>query len=146
MNLDVLQNEYKNDPRCFQIADRITTSKPQRLHLKGIAGSVSQFIISAVFNHSSCSQLNHLVILRDAEEAAEEQANADRRGGTTNEEYYEDENDLTAKTRQRAFVTMPITTMVNKRKDFLDFMYEPHLKCKMDGIGCEKFRDLRYNK
>ena len=92
MNLDVLQNEYKNDPRCFQIADRITTSKPQRLHLKGIAGSVSQFIISAVFNHSSCSQLNHLVILRDAEEAAEEQANADRRGGTTNEEYYEDEN------------------------------------------------------
>ncbi len=70
MNLDVLQNEYKNDPRCFQIADRITTSKPQRLHLKGLAGSVSQFIISAVFNHSSCSQLNHLVILRDAEEAA----------------------------------------------------------------------------
>ena len=70
MNLDVLQNEYKNDPRCFQIADRITTSKPQRLHLKGLAGSASQFIISAVFNHSSCSQLNHLVILRDAEEAA----------------------------------------------------------------------------
>lgn len=70
MNLDVLQNAYKNDPRCFQIADRITTSKPQRLHLKGLAGSVSQFIISAVFNHSSCSQLNHLVILRDAEEAA----------------------------------------------------------------------------
>jgi len=61
-------------------------------------------------------------------------------------EYYEDENDLTAKTRQRAFVTMPITTMVNKRKDFLDFMYESHLQCKMDGIGCEKFRDLRYNK
>jgi hypothetical protein len=60
--------------------------------------------------------------------------------------YYEDENDLTAKKRQRAFITMPITTMVNNRKDFLNFMYEPSLKCKMDGIGCEKFRDLRYNK
>jgi hypothetical protein len=61
-------------------------------------------------------------------------------------EFYEDENDLTAKTRQRAFITMPITSMVNKRKDFLDFMYQPQLKCKSDGIGCEDFRDLRYNK
>jgi transcription-repair coupling factor (superfamily II helicase) len=70
MNLDVLQNEYKNDSRCFQITDRITLSTPQRLHLKGLAGSASQFIISAVFNHPNCSQLNHIIILRDAEEAA----------------------------------------------------------------------------
>jgi hypothetical protein len=61
-------------------------------------------------------------------------------------EFYEDENDLKAKTRMRAFITMPITSIVNKREDFLNFMYEPRLKCKSDGVGCEDFRDLRYNK
>ncbi len=70
MNLEVLMNFYKNDPRCFQIADRITLSEPQHLHLKGLAGSASQFILAAVFNQPSTAQLNHLVILRDAEEAA----------------------------------------------------------------------------
>ncbi|MBP6433026.1 MAG: hypothetical protein KA319_14790, partial [Ferruginibacter sp.] len=45
-------------------------STPQRLHLKGLVGSASQFIISAVFNSPAWSQLNHLIILRDAEEAA----------------------------------------------------------------------------
>jgi transcription-repair coupling factor (superfamily II helicase) len=70
MNLEVLMNFYKNDPRCFQIADRITLSEPQHLHLKGLHGSASQFILAAVFNHPSTTQLNHLVILRDSEEAA----------------------------------------------------------------------------
>ncbi|RYD82968.1 MAG: transcription-repair coupling factor [Sphingobacteriales bacterium] len=70
MNLDVLMNFYKNDSRCFQIADRISLSKPQHLHLKGLAGSASQFVLAAVFNHAAASQLNHLIILRDAEEAA----------------------------------------------------------------------------
>ena len=60
--------------------------------------------------------------------------------------YYEDENDLKAKTRLRAFITMPITSIVNKRTNFLNFMYEPKQKCKSDGIGCEDYRDLRYNK
>jgi hypothetical protein len=46
----------------------------------------------------------------------------------------------------RAFITMPITSMVNKRKDFLNFIYEPKLNCKIDGVNCEYFRDLRYNK
>ncbi len=70
MNLDVLMNFYKNDPRCFQIADRITLSNPTHQHLSGLNGSASQFIIAAVFNHPATTQLNHLVILRDAEEAA----------------------------------------------------------------------------
>ncbi|RYY49730.1 MAG: transcription-repair coupling factor [Chitinophagaceae bacterium] len=70
MNLDVLMNFYRNDPRCFQIVDRISLSKPQHLHLKGLAGSASQFVLSAAFNHAISGQLNHLVILRDAEEAA----------------------------------------------------------------------------
>lgn len=70
MNLDVLMNFYRNDPRCFQIADRISLSKPQHLHLKGLSGSASQFVLAAVFNHAAASQFNHLVVLRDAEEAA----------------------------------------------------------------------------
>ena len=70
MNLEVLMNYYKNDSRSFQIADRITLSEPQHLHLKGLHGSASQFILAAVFSHEATAQLNHLVILRDAEEAA----------------------------------------------------------------------------
>ncbi len=70
MNLDVLMNLYKNDPRCFEIANRITMSRPQHLQLRGLHGSASQFIIAAVFDHPVASQTNHLVILRDAEEAA----------------------------------------------------------------------------
>jgi transcription-repair coupling factor (superfamily II helicase) len=70
MNLDVLLNMYNNDPRIFQIADKIVLSRPQRIHVNGLQGSASQFVISSVFNHPSASQMNHLIILRDAEEAA----------------------------------------------------------------------------
>jgi transcription-repair coupling factor (superfamily II helicase) len=77
MNLDVLLNMYQNDPRIFTIADWISLPvpidsgpQPQKIHLTGLQGSASQFIINAVFNHPAASKINHLVILRDAEEAA----------------------------------------------------------------------------
>ncbi|MEP7081168.1 MAG: transcription-repair coupling factor, partial [Ginsengibacter sp.] len=70
MNLDVLMNNYEKDARIFSIADRILLSEPQYIHLAGLHGSSSQFIFSAVFNLPITSQLNHLLILRDAEEAA----------------------------------------------------------------------------
>ncbi|MBK7121614.1 MAG: transcription-repair coupling factor [Chitinophagaceae bacterium] len=70
MNLEMLMNGYANDPRCFTIVDRITASQPQQIQLTGLHGSAASFIVSAVFNHPSASQLNHLIILRDAEEAA----------------------------------------------------------------------------
>jgi transcription-repair coupling factor (superfamily II helicase) len=70
MNLDVLMNSYSNDSRIFTIADKILLSEPQHIHLSGLHGSASQFVFSAVFNHSISSQVNHLVILRDAEESA----------------------------------------------------------------------------
>ena len=70
MNADVLMNMYKNDPRSFKIVDGITMSKPQHFHLKGLQGSTSQFILAAVHANEAASQTNHLVILRDAEEAA----------------------------------------------------------------------------
>ena len=70
MNLDVLLNIYEKDSRIFSIADKIVLSKPQHIHLSGLSGSASQFVVSSIFNHSLSVQLNHLVILRDAEEAA----------------------------------------------------------------------------
>ena len=70
MNLELLLNLYKNDPRCFQIVDGISLSEPQHIHLKGLHGSASQFITAAVYNHTATAGINHLVILRDAEEAA----------------------------------------------------------------------------
>jgi transcription-repair coupling factor (superfamily II helicase) len=70
MNLEVLMNMYENDPRIFSIADGILLSRPQHIHLSGLVGSSSQFVVAAVFNHKITSQLNHLIILRDAEEAA----------------------------------------------------------------------------
>ncbi len=70
MNLDVLLNFYKNDPRCFQIANRTTLSEPQHLLLSGLEGSSLEFIVAALHNNEYLSQTNHLIILRDAEEAA----------------------------------------------------------------------------
>ena len=61
---------YGNDGRCSNIAKVIAMPMPRQIHLKGLQGSASQFIFSAVFNNSICSQVNHLVILKDAEEAA----------------------------------------------------------------------------
>lgn len=70
MNLDVLLNSYKNDPRIIEIADKIVLPNANHIHLSGFHGSASQFIFSAVFSNPNAAALNHLVILRDAEEAA----------------------------------------------------------------------------
>ncbi|MGN6492058.1 MAG: CarD family transcriptional regulator [Agriterribacter sp.] len=70
MNLNVLLNEYLNDPRIFQMADRLVLSKPQRIYLKNLHGSAAQFVFTGIFKHDLASQLNHVVILNDAEDAA----------------------------------------------------------------------------
>lgn len=70
MNLEVLLNFYKNDQRCLQIAKGTSFSKPSRFHLKGLTGSSAEFILSSVFTNALAAQKNHLVILRDPEEAA----------------------------------------------------------------------------
>ncbi|PWU00219.1 MAG: transcription-repair coupling factor [Bacteroidetes bacterium] len=70
MNLNVLMEGFLKDPRIFQIADRILLSSPQRIYLRDLHGSASQFIVTSVFQHELSSQINHLVILNDAEEAA----------------------------------------------------------------------------
>jgi transcription-repair coupling factor (superfamily II helicase) len=70
MNLNVLLDAFVKDPRVFSIADRITMAKPQQLFLKGLHGSASQFVVAAIFNHPACAQVNHCIVLNDAEDAA----------------------------------------------------------------------------
>ena len=70
MNLEVLMKAFENDSRTFEIADGILLPEPQRIHLKNLAGSASQFVAASILNSKNTSQLNHLIILRDAEEAA----------------------------------------------------------------------------
>src|ERR1700750_1916032 len=70
MSVQDLLLQYQNTPRLFQLADRLSFSQPQKIYLKNLQGSSSQFLVASVFLHPACSQLNHLIILNDAEEAA----------------------------------------------------------------------------
>jgi len=70
MSAQGLLDKYQDSPRLFQLADRLSFAQPQKLHLKNLRGSSSQFVAAAVFVHPSCSQLNHLFICNDEEDAA----------------------------------------------------------------------------
>ena len=70
MSFRALLNKYKNSPRLFQLADRFSCAQKQKIYLKNLRGSSSQFVAAAIFTHSSCSQLNHVFICNDAEDAA----------------------------------------------------------------------------
>ncbi|MBX9783243.1 MAG: transcription-repair coupling factor [Chitinophagaceae bacterium] len=70
MNFEWLQQKFVNDTRLIQLADRLSFAKTQRIYLKNLHGSASQFVAASVFNHPAQEQTNHLFILNDAEEAA----------------------------------------------------------------------------
>lgn len=70
MNLDVLLSYYRNDPRSQKIAAGIVLPGTQKMHLKGLAGSMQQFLLAGVFTNENTSKFNHLVIATDAEDAA----------------------------------------------------------------------------
>lgn len=70
MSVQDLLLQYQNTPRLFQLADRLSFSQPQKIYLKNLQGSSSQFVVASTFLHPSCAQLNHLVVLNDAESAA----------------------------------------------------------------------------
>ncbi|HYK56876.1 MAG TPA: transcription-repair coupling factor, partial [Flavisolibacter sp.] len=70
MSVQDLLTRYKDSPRLFQLADRLSFSQPQKIHLKNLRGSSSQFVAAGVFLHPSCSQLNHVFICNDEEDAA----------------------------------------------------------------------------
>jgi transcription-repair coupling factor (superfamily II helicase) len=70
MNLQALLSSYKNNPRLFQLADRLSFADPQHIYLKNLHGSSPAFIISSIFQYEPSSQLNHVIIAEDAESAA----------------------------------------------------------------------------
>src|SRR5687767_3870558 len=77
MGVKELLLKYQQTPRLFQLADRLSfaskgvlSDQPQKIFLKGLNGSSPQFVVGAAFLHPACADLNHLVILNDAEEAA----------------------------------------------------------------------------
>ncbi len=70
MSVKELLEQYQNTPRLFQLADRLSFANPEKIYLKHLRGSSSQFVVAAAFLHPACAQLNHLIILNDAEEAA----------------------------------------------------------------------------
>ena len=63
-------NLFCNSPRLFQLADRLSFSQPQKIYLENLQGSSAEFYTAAIFEHPSCSQFNHLIVLNDAEDAA----------------------------------------------------------------------------
>ncbi len=70
VNMDALLKRFSEDPRLFQLANRLSFAAPQNHFLKNLQGSSSQFVAASVFNHPALDTLNHLFILNDAEEAA----------------------------------------------------------------------------
>ena len=70
MSNEQLLGLYEHSSRLFQLADRLTLSKPQHILLKNLQGSSPAFIISAIFRLPASSQLNHVVVCEDAETAA----------------------------------------------------------------------------
>jgi transcription-repair coupling factor (superfamily II helicase) len=57
-------------PAVFKLRIRSLCLSRSKFIFRGFAAAPSDSFLAAVFNHRSTSQLNHLVILRDAEEAA----------------------------------------------------------------------------
>lgn len=70
MSVKDLLKQYQDTPRLFQLADRLSFAQPQKIYLKNLQGSSSQFVVAATFLHPACARLNHLIVLNDAEEAA----------------------------------------------------------------------------
>lgn len=70
MNLPHLMHQYLQSPLVEQLVKRVSYADPQQLYLKNLQGSSAEFIVSAVFQHDEGKDVNHLIVLNDAEEAA----------------------------------------------------------------------------
>src|SRR6478672_5655663 len=70
MSVSALLEKYKSSPRLFTLADKLSFAQPQKIRLSNLNGSASQFVAAGIFLHPSCSQMNHVFICNDAEEAA----------------------------------------------------------------------------
>src|SRR5436305_5535007 len=74
MNLGDLLNKYKEHPRLFYLAERLSFADTQKIFLKNLQGSSAEFVLAALFdkyhNDKNSNPSTHLVVLNDAEEAA----------------------------------------------------------------------------
>src|SRR5829696_7496984 len=70
MSVSQLLDKYRSSPRLFNLADKLSFAQPQKIRLSNLNGSSSQFVAAGIFLHPSCSQLNHVFICNDAEDAA----------------------------------------------------------------------------
>jgi transcription-repair coupling factor (superfamily II helicase) len=70
MSVKALLNNFINSPRLFQLADRLSFAQTQKIYLENLRGSSPEFFSAAIFEHPSCSQFNHLIVLNDPEDAA----------------------------------------------------------------------------
>lgn len=70
MNLQDLREKYLSSQRVFELVNKLSFSKPSRTYLKTLRGSAPEFVISSIFLHPAGSQINHIIVLNDAEEAA----------------------------------------------------------------------------
>lgn len=60
-------------------------------------------------------------------------------------DYYEDQNNLNSRAKLTNFITMPVTSVLGKREEFMKFTYGDAVSCKYDGINCAKYRDIKYS-
>ena len=74
MSFSVLLDKYQNSPRLFQLADRLSFSindgSGEKIWLRNLRGSASQFVAAGVFLHPACNAMNHVFICNEAEDAA----------------------------------------------------------------------------
>ncbi|MEO8712594.1 MAG: transcription-repair coupling factor, partial [Parafilimonas sp.] len=85
MNLGELLKKYKEHPRLFYLAERLSFANltptlsngegdSQKIFLKNLQGSSAEFVLAALFDKYQNDKTNnastHLVVLNDAEEAA----------------------------------------------------------------------------
>src|SRR5215213_7184317 len=70
MSVQNLLSAYQQSPRLFTLADKLSFAQPKNIYVKNLQGSTKEFVTAAIFLHPSCSNLNHLIICNDAEEAA----------------------------------------------------------------------------
>ena len=70
MSVRDLLEKYQQTPRLFSLADKLSFARPQKIQLKNLRGSATQFVAASVFVHPSCSSLNHVFICNDEEDAA----------------------------------------------------------------------------
>ena len=63
--------------------------------------------------------------------------------------FLRDQDDDVQRAKMNAFYTLPVTTSLTMHNDFANFQlygYEDNkCFCKRDKVGCERYRDVRFN-